>query len=252
MTTNPSDSWVGRQPADQLGTPNGVEPPPRANPAGHTPPDDNAVAAVISALRAALGKAGSLTAAGLSEAVEAPARSLTRRAAEGAVAAPRPLGKETALARALSERSGSPVLGSTAASALAAKVARRFGPMKFLARRTPMWVLAAAGPALYASVARGSDEIGMVASHLALRTRAAGMEPDVERVRRAAVQLVTGDTVDTGTEPRHGPLVVAWLTRAVKAALPFGASVATRDPASLAAAASKVPPVVLARSDEVA
>jgi len=241
MKTNDLGNQSGSRPANALGSPNGAAPPP----------DDNAVKAVIAGLRAALGKAGTLAGAGLSEAVEAPARSLTRRAAESAVAAPRQLAKETALARALSERSGSPVLGSTAATALAAKVARRFGPAKFLARRTPMWVLAAAGPALYASISRGAEEISMVASHLALRTQAAGMQPDPERVRRAAVQLLSGATVDTGAEPRHGPLVVAWLTRAVKAALPFGASVATRDPASLAAAAATVPPAVLARADEV-
>jgi len=215
------------------------------------PPEDTGVKAVVNGLKSALGKAGSLSASGLGEAIEAPARALTRKAAEGAVAAPRPLAEEKALARALAERPGSPLLGSTAATALAAKVARRVGPLKFLARRTPMWVVAAAGPAIYASVTRGADEIGMVASHLVHRARAAGMEPDPERVRRAAVQLLSGTTVDTGADPRHSPLVLAWLKRAIKAALPFGASVATPDPASLAAAAARVAPAVLARADEV-
>ena len=215
------------------------------------PPDDSGVKAVVNGLKSALGKAGTLTASGLGDAIEAPARALTRRAAEGAVAAPRPLADEKALARALSERPGSPLLGSTAATALAARVARKVGPLKFLARRTPMWVVAAAGPALYASVTRGADEIGMIASHLVHRTRAAGMQPDPERVWRAAVQLLSGATVDAGADPRHGSLVLFWMKRAVKAALPFGASVATRDPASLAAAATTVPPAVLARADEV-
>jgi hypothetical protein len=44
---------------------------------------------------------------------------------------------------------------------------------------------------------------------------------------------------------------MAWLKRAIKAALPFGASVATREPASLAAAAPAVHPAVVARADEV-
>jgi len=205
----------------------------------------------VNGLKTALGRAGSLTASGLGEAVEAPARILTRRAAETAVAAPRPLADEKALARALSERPGSPLLGSTAATALAARIARRFGPLKFLARRTPMWVVAAAGPAFYASVTRGADEVGMVASHLVHSVRAAGMQPDPERVWRAAVQVVSGATVDTGADPRHGPLVLSWLTRAIKAALPFGASVATRDPASLAAAAAAIHPAVVSRADEV-
>jgi hypothetical protein len=65
------------------------------------------------------------------------------------------------------------------------------------------------------------------------------------------VQLATGVPVDTGAEARHGPLVLSWVTRAFKAALPFGASVATRQPASLAAAAASVPPAVVARSHEV-
>jgi len=215
------------------------------------PADDTVVKAVVNGLKAALGKAGTLTASGLSEAVEAPARALTRRAAESAVAAPRPLADERSLARALAQKPGSPLLGSTAATALAARVARRIGPLKFLARKTPMWVVAAAGPAFYASVARGADEVGMVASHLVHRARAAGLQPHPDRVWRAAVQLVSGATVDTGAEPRHGALVLGWLKRAVKAALPFGASVATRDPALLAAAAATIHPAVVARADEV-
>ncbi len=205
----------------------------------------------MNALKAALGKAGALTASGVTEAVDLPVRTLTRRAAESAVAAPRPLSERQALVRALAERPGVPAIGSATASAMAARVARRFGPLKFLTRRTPMWVAAAAGPALYASVTRGANEVGMVASHLVHRARAAGMEPDPERVWRAAVQIVSGATVDTGVDPRHGPLALSWLTRAVKAALPFGASIATRDPESMAAAAAAIPPAVIARADEV-
>ncbi len=224
----------------------------RYNRPGPRPPqDDGAVKAVVHALKSALGRAGTLTATGLGEAVEAPARALTRRAAEAAVAAPRPLADEKALARALAAGPGSPALGSATAAAMATRVAQRFGPLKFLARRTPLWVVAAAGPAIYSSVTRGGDEVGMVASHLVHRTRAAGMQPDPERVWRAAVQLVSGTTVDTGVDPRHGSLVLSWLKRAVKSALPFGAGVATRDPASLAAAAATLHPASVARADVV-
>ncbi|MEA2972841.1 MAG: hypothetical protein QOG82_1299 [Actinomycetota bacterium] len=215
------------------------------------PQEDTTVKAVVNGLKAALGKAGSITASGITEAVDAPVRALTRRAAESAVAAPRAVADEKALARLLAERPGTPAIGNAAAAAMAAKVAQRFGKLKFFARRTPMWVVAAVGPALYASVTRGSDEIGLLASHLVHRARAAGMEPDPERVRRAAVQLATGVPVDTGADARHGPLVLSWLTRAFKAALPFGASVATRQPASLAAAAAAVAPAVVARSHDV-
>lgn len=213
--------------------------------------DEPAVAAVVNGLKSALAKAGNLTVSGLTEAVDAPMRALTRRVAEQAVAAPRPLPDEQALARMLAERPATPAIGGATATALATKVVARFGKLRFLARRTPMWVIAAVGPTIYSSVTRGSDEIGMLASHLVYRARAAGMEPDPERVRRAAVQLATGVPVDTGAEARHGPLVLSWLTRAVKAALPFGTSVATRDPASLAAATARVPPAVVARADEV-
>ena len=82
-------------------------------------------------------------------------------------------------------------------------------------------------PALVASVARGADELGLVASHLVLRARAKGIEPDPERVRRVAVQIASRRAVDPDQEPKHGPLVVSWLRRAFRAALPFTAGVAT-------------------------
>ncbi len=226
--------------------------PPAGPAAGPGPgPDEGAVKAVVNGLKAVLGRAGEITAAGLGEAVEAPARALTRRAAENAVSTPRPLADEKALARALAERPSSPALGSATATALAARVARRFGPLKFLTRRTPLLMVAAAGPALYSSVTWGAEEVAMVASHLTHRARAAGMQPDPVRVWRAAVQVVSGATIDTGADPRHGALLLSWIKRAVKAALPFGASVATREPASLAAAAASVHPALVARADEV-
>ena len=198
-------------------------------------------------MKDAIGKAGRLTASGLGEAVEASGRALTRRAAESAVAAPRPVPDEKSLARALSVRPGPPLVGRTATAALATRVAARFGPMKFLARKTPLWIVATVGPALYESVARGADDVGIVASHLAHRVRAAGQQPDPERVWRASVQLVAGVPVDTGADPRHGPLLLSWLKRAV----PFGARVVERDPASLAAAAANLHTAVVARADQV-
>ncbi len=80
----------------------------------------------------------------------------------------------------------------------------------------------------------------MVASHLVHRARAEGVEPDIERVRRAAVQIVSRRPIDPETEPSHGALVVQWLRRAFRAALPFTAGVATADPEGLARAAADV------------
>jgi hypothetical protein len=128
---------------------------------------------------------------------------------------------------------------------LAARVARRFGPLKAVFGRTPTWMLAAAVPALYASVVHGAGELRLVASHLVLRARAAGFEPDPDRVRRVAVQVLRSEPVDPTTEPRHGPLAVRWLRRAGWAALPFTKGVATRDPDGMAAAAASVPPSLL-------
>jgi hypothetical protein len=119
------------------------------------------------------------------------------------------------------------------------------GIFGFLARRTPLWLVATAVPALVASVTRGADELRLLASHLVHRARAKGIEPDPERVRRAAVQIASRQAVDPEREPSHGRLVVAWLRRAFRAALPFTAGVATSDPEGLAAAAADVDPTQL-------
>jgi hypothetical protein len=94
-------------------------------------------------------------------------------------------------------------------------------------------------------VSRGAEELGLVASHLAVRSRQQGIEPDPERLRRVAVQIVRNQPVDADVEPSHGPLAVTWLRRAARAALPFTAGVATRDPEGLARAAAQVDPAVL-------
>ena len=49
-----------------------------------------------------------------------------------------------------------------------------------------------------------------------------------------------GWNVDPEVEPSHGALVVYWLRRAFRAALPFTAGVATADPEGLASAAAAV------------
>lgn len=54
--------------------------------------------------------------------------------------------------------------------------------------------------------------------------------------------------MDPDTEPRHAPLAVAWLQRALRAALPFSFGVATRDPGPLARAVSAVDPAAIGRT----
>lgn len=200
------------------------------------------VRAVVQAAVDAIGRAGTISAAGIADAVDSAGRVLCRRVVAGSVRQPRPVGDTQRLATALAERPRLPSLGNATAAAIVARIAARIGPLRFLTRRTPMWLVAAAVPALIASVSRGAEELGLVASNLAQRASDAGVVPDPDRVRRAAVQILLRDPVDPDVEPRHGSLALAWLRRSFRAALPFTAGVTTSDPAGLASAAGAVPP----------
>jgi hypothetical protein len=193
-------------------------------------------------------RAGSVSLSAVGDAVEAPGRALAGRIATNPVDRPRPVAERATLAGALSEQPKAPLLGGSTGAAVAAKVAGRVGPLRFLARRTPLWLVVTALPALHASVTRGAEELNLVASHLVHRARAAGHEPDADRIRRAAVQILSGTSVDPDVEPRHAPLAVAWLQRALRAALPFSPGVGTRNPGALARAASMVDPSTLISS----
>lgn len=224
---------------------------------GSAPGNQSGTAAAIRDLvRVGMGaviRAGSLSVGLVGDTLEGPGRTLASRITTGAVRNPRPVADPADLAAALEDRPRSPLLGGATGAALAARVAGRVGPLRFLARRTPLWLVVTAAPALHASVAHGAEELALVASHLVHRARINGLEPDPERVRRAAVQLLSGAAVDPGTEPRHGPLALAWLQRALRATLPFSSGVATRNPLLLARAASAVDSGSLSRilsSDE--
>jgi hypothetical protein len=197
---------------------------------------------VVAAVLAAIGRAGTSSAANITETVEGAGRSLTRRVVSGALDAPRPVGDRRQLAEALAARPATPIVASATGAALVARSLSRFRVLNFLSRRTPMWIMAGLVPALIASVSRGADELGMIASHLIRRTRDAGLEPDPERLRRAAVQVLSGAPIDPDVEPGQAALVVAWLRRAFRSALPFASGIATRDPEGLAAVAAEVDP----------
>lgn len=228
--------------------------PPSDGTTPNAPGNDGGIAAavrdLVSAALSAGAKAGSFSLGAVGDTMEAPARALAGRITAGAVNQPRPVPDPAALTAALSAESRLPQLGGATGAALAAKVAGRVGPLRFLARRTPLWLVVTALPALHASMARGAEELALVASHLVHRARAAGLEPDPERVRRASVQLLSGVSVDPAAEPRHAPLAVAWLQRALRAALPFSSGVATRDPGPLARAVSAVDPASIARATQ--
>lgn len=203
------------------------------------------VRAVVQTALDAAGRAGTLSAAGVADAVEGAGRALTRRVVAGAVADPSDVADPDDLARALAEGPSMPMLGNATVAALAARAAARFRPFAFLSRRTPLWIMAAGVPALVTSVSRGAQELELVASHLALRARAAGVAPDVERVRRAAAQIVAQRTVDPESEPGHGRLIVGWLRRGARVVLPFANGITTPDPAGMAARAAEVDPASL-------
>ena len=187
-----------------------------------------------------IGRAGTLSVSAITDALESTGRKLGRRVVTEAAGRRPELADERTLRAALADKPHVPALGSATTAALALKLAGRFRRVGFFARRSPAFLVATAVPALVASVARGSDELGMVAAHLAHRARSEGVEPDIERVRRAAVQIVSHRPVDPEAEPSHGGLALLWLRRAFRAALPFTAGVATADPAGLARAAGAV------------
>jgi hypothetical protein len=201
---------------------------------------------LVAAALAAIGRAGTISAANIADAVDAAGRSLTRRVVTGALDDPRPVGDGGRLAAALAERPVVPIFASATGAALVARSLSRFRALSFLSRRTPMWLAAAMVPAAIASVSRGADELGMIASHLAHRTRSAGLEPDPERVRRASVQVLSGAPIDPDVELGQGQLVLSWLKRAFRAGLPFTAGIATHDPEGLAAVAAEIDPTALA------
>lgn len=207
-------------------------------------PTDPAVPAdvrgVVQTAVDAVGRAGTISASAVTDALEGAGRSLSRRVVTEAACRRAELADERRLHDSLADKPNVPALGSATTAAVALKFAGRFRRLGILAKRTPAFLLATALPALVASVARGADELGMVASHLAHRARAEGIEPDIERVRRAAVQIVSHRPVDPEAEPSHGALGLIWLRRAFRAALPFTAGVATADPAGLTTAAAAV------------
>ncbi len=237
-----------REPAHQSGDPSSdravIDAAIDAAAADPAVPSDPGVAedvgGVVRAAVDAVGRAGTISASAVTDALENAGRSLTRRVVTGAASEDKDMADPLALQKALADKPRLPALGSATTAAVVIKFASRFRRLGFLAKRTPAFLVAAAVPALVASVTRGADELGMVASHLAQRARAEGVEPDIERVRRAAVQIVARRPVDPETEPSNGALVLQWLRRAFRAALPFTAGVATADPQGLARAAAEV------------
>ncbi len=231
-----------------MNTPDVPSVPAAQGPEGDTSASDRsgilaAAGGVVQAVTGSLAKGGQASASAVARSADGAATVLTRRVIRAALAQPRAVEETASLARALVTRpTGSAFAGPVAA--MAASVARKVGALSFLTRRTPMWLLATAVPALWAAVARGTNELSALASYLALRARSEGIEPDPDRLERAVVQLAMGQPVDPNSEVRHGPLVLRWLGSGAWGIVAMG-NRGRSDPRRLAAAAAAVPPWIL-------
>ncbi len=206
-----------------------------------------AAGGVVQAVTSTLAKGGQASAGAVSRSAEGAATTLTGRVIRSALAQPRTIDDTTELARALVTRpTGASLAGPVVA--MAARAASKFGALRFLTRRTPMWLLASLVPALWSAMARGTNELSALASYLALRARSEGIEPEPGRLETAVVQLALGQPVDPGLDVRHGPLVLRWLGSGAWGVLALG-NRGRSDPRRLAAAASAVPPSILGGSE---
>ena len=202
-----------------------------------------AAGGVVQAVTSTLAKGGQASAGAVSRSAEGAATTLTGRVIRSALAQPRSIEDTTELAKALVTRpTGASLAGPVVA--MAARAASKFGALRFLTHRTPMWLLASVVPALWSAMARGTNELSALASYLALRARSEGVEPDPGRLETAVVQLALGQPVDPGLEVRHGPLVLRWLGSGAWGVLALG-NRGRSAPRRLAAAASAVPPSTL-------
>ncbi len=202
-----------------------------------------AAGGVVQAVTSTLAKGGQASAGAVSRSAEGAATTLTGRVIRSALAQPRSIEDTTELARALVTRpTGASLAGPVVA--MAARAASKFGALRFLTHRTPMWLLASLVPALWAAMARGTNELSALASYLASRARSDGIEPDPGRLEAAVVQLALGQPVDPDSEVRHGPLVLRWLGSGAWGVLALGNRGRT-DPRRLAAAAAAVPTSIL-------
>jgi hypothetical protein len=177
---------------------------------------------------------------------ERVARGLCSRVVKRSLDDPLPIRDARELQEALSKKSSLP-FDSFGAAVVTKAVMTRFGPLKFLARRTPWLMAASVVPDMYAALARGREELAMVSSFLVNRAGGAGSDIDHERLHRVTVQLLQRRRVDPGTEPDDGDLVSSWIRRALKSALPFVKGGVTPHWKSIAAAAAAVDPSLLRR-----
>jgi hypothetical protein len=207
-----------------------------------------AAAGVVQAVAGTLAKGGQASAAAVSRSTESAATTLTKRVIRNALAQPRDLKNTAALTQALATRpSGTMLAGPIAA--MAARAASKVSALRFLTKRTPMWMLATVIPALWSAVARGTNELSALASYLTVRAESEGVEPDPARLETTVVQIALGQPVDPDADIRHGPLVLRWLGTGAWGIVAMG-NRGRSDPRRLAAAASAVPVSILGGGQE--
>jgi hypothetical protein len=177
--------------------------------------------------------------------LERLSRSFLRRTVDRAIASPVPIADQAALAAALDTPRSDVLLSTTSSALIVGKVLRRVGPLKGLAKRTPMLAAATAVPEVYTSLSGGVDEVTAVASFLALRVRETGASPDADRIRRVTVQLLDRRHVNPDLEPEHDQLVWSWLKRAGRGLLPFADRGRRSNAARIASVAAALDPATL-------
>lgn len=191
------------------------------------PPDESAartVDEVIAALQSAIGKGrelGSASLAGIGSGVDDAIRRMVDDRVSRALDRPGAPLTEGALTAALAA-GGRSSLSRRVSSRGVARLARSARPLRALGGRSPAGLALRFGPALYDVVGEALRNIDTVATQLAARADAAGVDADPERLRTVVVQVLTGQPVDPDDEADDRALARTWLTRAGSHLAPFG------------------------------
>lgn len=125
-----------------------------------------------------------------------------------------------------------------------ARLARTGRAAKAVGGRTPVGLALTFGPAVYSAITSNLGSLDASIAHLVTRARASGVDPDPDRLRRVAVQALTGAPIDPEIDPDHGSLLRLWIGQAGRRAVPFGERInglrGGRTPAAIAAVLDSV------------
>ncbi len=182
------------------------------------------VADVVAVLVVAAERARTLGVEGiglLGDGADAAVSALVGARVQRAVDVTRPVAPATDLARALEPPSGAATVAAQVGR-VSSRLARRSRLARAVTGRTPAGLALRLGPAVVDTVRGGVRAVDAVAATVAARARAAGVEPDPDRVRTVVVQALVGDPVDPDASADHARLALAWLARVGADVAPLG------------------------------